>query len=94
LAGGPNANFIIVPGAGGNKNPDGTIKIYKEEEVIASWIKRGLKNVKMLHTADPKVANTEEFVTPLKTANAVWFDGGRQWNLVDSYANTLTVKDG
>src|SRR5436189_5912342 len=48
LAGGPNANFVIVPGAGGNKNPDGSIKVYKEEEVIAPWLKRGLKNVKML----------------------------------------------
>ena len=93
LAGGPSANFVIVPTAGGDKNPDGTIKVYKEEDVIAPWLKRGLKNVKMLHTADPKVANTEEFVAPLKTANAVWFDGGRQWNCVDSYMGTLTVKE-
>ena len=93
LAGGPNAKFIIVPTAGGNKNPDGTIKEYKEEQVIASWLKRGLKNVKMLHTADPKVADTEAFVKDLREANAVWFDGGRQWNIVDSYVNTLTLKE-
>jgi hypothetical protein len=24
---------------------------------------------------------------------AVWFDGGRKWNIVDSYANTLTLKE-
>ena len=47
----------------------------------------------MLHTADPKVADTEEFVRPLLTANAVWFNGGRQWNLVDSYANTRTLAE-
>lgn len=93
LAGGPDANFVIVPTAGGNKSADGTIRIYKEENVIASWKKRGLKNVTMLHTHDPKVADTEEFVQSLRRANAVWFDGGRQWNIVDSYMNTLTLKE-
>ncbi|MGE5361073.1 MAG: cyanophycinase [Bacteroidales bacterium] len=93
LAGGPDAKFIIVPTAGGNKNADGTIREYKEETVIASWLKRGLKNVKMLHTHDPKVADTEAFVKDLREANAVWFDGGRQWNIVDSYMDTLTLKE-
>ena len=93
LAGGPDARFVIVPTAGGNKTPTGEIKIYKEEEVIASWKKRGLKNVRMLHTHDPKVADTEEFAAPLREANAVWFDGGRQWNIVDSYMNTLTYRE-
>jgi cyanophycinase len=93
LAGGPDANYVIVPTAGGNKNNDGTIRVYKEEAVIAPWKKRGLKNVTMLHAHDPKVADTEEFVQNLRRANAVWFDGGRQWNIVDSYANTLTYKE-
>jgi cyanophycinase len=47
----------------------------------------------MLHTHDPTVADTERFVEHLKAADAVWFDGGRQWNIVDSYANTLTLKE-
>ena len=47
----------------------------------------------MLHTHDPKVADTEEFAKILRDANAVWFDGGRQWNIVDSYANTLTLRE-
>ena len=47
----------------------------------------------MLHTHDPKVADTEEFVKDLREANAVWFNGGRQWNIVDSYANTLTYQE-
>lgn len=93
LAGGPDANFIIVPTAGGNKTADGKIRAYKEEDVVASWKKRGLKNVKLLHTHDSKIADTEEFAKPLREANAVWFDGGRQWNIVDSYANTLTYKE-
>ena len=93
LAGGPEKKFIIVPTAGGNKNDDGSIRAYDEKRIVESWVKRGLKNVKMLHTHDPKVADTEAFVRELKDANAVWFNGGRQWNIVDSYANTRTLKE-
>ncbi len=93
LAGGPEAKIVVVPTAGGNKTPTGEIKVYKEEEVLASWKKRGVKNVRMLHTHDPKVADTEAFAAPLREANAVWFDGGRQWNIVDSYMNTLTYRE-
>ncbi len=47
----------------------------------------------MLHTRDPKVADTEAFVAPLRTATGVWFGGGRQWRLADSYLNTRTQKE-
>ena len=93
LAGGPGAAFVIVPTAGGNKNPDGTVRAYKEEDVIAPWLKRGITNVRMLHTHDPKVADTAAFAAVLRSANAVWFNGGRQWNIVDSYMNTLTYRE-
>jgi cyanophycinase len=93
LAGGPGASIVIVPTAGGNRNPDGTVRAYKEEDVIGPWVKRGLTNVRMLHTHDPKLADTEAFAAILRTANAVWFNGGRQWNIVDSYMNTLTYRE-
>jgi cyanophycinase len=93
LAGGPDAKFVIVPTAGGNRTQEGALRAYKEDEVVASWRKRGLKNVTMLHTHDPKVADTEAFVSHLRQANAVWFNGGRQWNIVDSYMNTLTYRE-
>jgi cyanophycinase len=47
----------------------------------------------MLHTMNPKVADTEEFVKPLLDAKAVWFEGGRQWHLVDSYLHTRTERE-
>jgi cyanophycinase len=93
LAGGPEKNFVIVPTAGGNRNAQGQLITYTEEQVIAPWVKLGLKHVRMLHTHDPKVADTEEFANVLRTADAVWFNGGRQWNIVDSYANTLTYRE-
>jgi cyanophycinase len=93
LAGGSDAKFVIVPTAGGNKTRDGQIRVFNEEAVLAHWKKRGLKNVRMLHTHDPKVADTEEFIKSLREANAVWFEGGRQWNIVDSYMNTATYRE-
>ena len=93
LAGGKDKNFVIVPTAGGNRGADGSLIVYKEEDVIAPWVKLGLTHVRMLHTSDPKVADTEEFAKMLRDANAVWFNGGRQWNIVDSYANTLTYRE-
>ncbi len=92
-AGGLGAKIVVIPTAGGNKTSDGSIRVYKEEQVLASWKKRGVTNVVMLHTHDPKVADTEEFAKILRDANGVWFDGGRQWNIVDSYANTLTFRE-
>jgi cyanophycinase len=92
-AGGLGAKLVVVPTARGNRSGDGTPKVYQEEEVVASWKRLGMTNVRMLHTHDPKVADTEEFVSPLREANAVWFDGGRQWHIVDSYKDTLTYRE-
>jgi len=93
LAGGPAKKFVIVPTAGGNRNAQGEITAYDEQRIIAPWLKLGLKNVRMLHTHDPKVADTEAFASVVREADAVWFNGGRQWNIVDSYANTLTYRE-
>ncbi len=93
LAGGPDANFVIVPTALGNRTPSGKVIAYNEEKVIAPWKRLGLTHVRMLHTHDPKFADTDKFVQLLREANAVWFDGGRQWNIVDSYMNTLTYRE-
>ena len=93
LAGGRDAKIIIIPTAEGNRDKDGKLINYTEAETIAPWKKLGLTNVHMLHTADPKVADTEAFAATLRDAKGVWFNGGRQWNCVDSYAGTLTLKE-
>ncbi len=93
-AGGLNAKFILVPTANGNFNPDGKPKIYDEETELAPWKKGlGVRNIKMLHTHDRAVAGTEEFVKDLKDANAVWFQGGRQFHIIDSYRGTRTERE-
>src|SRR3954466_13644396 len=91
--GGAGKNFVSVPAAGGNRNAQGELIPYEEQRIIAPWVRLGLKHVRMLHTHDPKVADTEEFAGILRTADAVWFNGGRPWNIVDSYANTLTYRE-
>ena len=70
LAGGPDAPMVYIPTA-----EEGDPKTAAEVTFLA---KAGVKHVTVLHTRDPKVANTEAFVEPLLTARAVWFEGGRQ----------------
>ncbi|MES2524438.1 MAG: cyanophycinase [Gemmatimonadota bacterium] len=90
LAGGPGARIVVVPTAGGNRDSKGALMKYDEADILKSWRARGLTNVHMLHTHDPAVANTEAFASTLQGATGVWFNGGRQWNIVDSYAKTRT----
>ena len=44
----------------------------------------------MLHTYDKNIADSDSFIKPLLRATGVWFSGGRQWRLVDAYADTKT----
>jgi len=85
LAGGKDAKFIFVSTADGNEKAPPVEKTFL---AIA-----GCRNVTMLHTKDRAVANSKEFVEAIRQANAVWFAGGRQWHLVDSYLNTRTEKE-
>lgn len=92
LAGGPAAKIVIVPTAGGNARGDGSLIPYDAARVLASWKARGLTNVHMLHTHDRRVADTDSFASIMTGASGVWFNGGRQWNIVDSYAGTRTYR--
>ena len=93
LGGGVNGTFVIVPTANGNLDATGAPIVYVESQVLSFWRSRGLTHVKMLHTHDPKIANTVEFAKVLSDATAVWFAGGRHHHIVDSYAGTLTYNE-
>ena len=88
LAGGPDANFVIIPTADEDRNLTDLAKI--KERFVQTW---GVKNVTVLHTRDKKVADTEGFAEPIRHASAVWFPGGRQWRLADSYLGTRTGRE-
>lgn len=84
LAGGPDAHLVMVPTAGGAEEYDAFY------QGLNAWREAGARNLTILHTTDRAVADTDAFVEPLKTAAGVFFFGGRQWRLVDSYAGTKT----
>lgn len=88
--GAEEGRFVVVPTAGGNYDREGDLRVFDEDQVLASWRERGVMNVSMLHTHDAKLADTEAFSADLAQATAVWFNGGRQWNIVDSYVGTRT----
>jgi len=81
-AGGPDALIIDVPTAGGDS-------VYKQDAPgTRGWKQAGAKNVYVLHTTDRKLADSDSFAAILRKAGGVWFEGGRQFHLVDSYAGT------
>jgi len=87
LAGGKDAPVVVVPTAAGQDSYPADwsgLKAFKDF---------GATNLTLLHTTDRKVADSEEFVKPITTAKAVWFVGGRQWHLVDSYLHTRTQRE-
>ncbi len=86
-AGGPDALIIDVPTAGGDS-------VYPaSHRAPAGLYVAGAKNVVVFHTIDRKVADSDSFVAVLKKAGGVWFEGGRQWHLVDSYAGTKSEQE-
>jgi cyanophycinase len=86
LAGGTEARVVLIPTA--SELDD------FPPEALEGWKRRfGFKNVTLLHTRDPKRADAEDFVAPLREADAVWFGGGRQWRLVDAYLGTRTQRE-
>ena len=83
-AGGRDAKLVVVPTAGSGAEYDestSSVKMFK---------KAGATNVHLLHTRDPKMADSDEFIAILRDARAVWFGGGRQWRLADAYLGTKT----
>ena len=88
LAGGPDrADIVIIPTASEDSSANSAPR---EKEKLLSL---GVKNITILHTRDPKVANQESFVAPIRKATGIWFVGGRHWRLADSYLNTLAQKE-
>ena len=83
-AGGPDALIITVPNSGGADTYD------QNAGASQAFRRAGAKTVHVLHTRDRKLADTDSFVAIVRRAGGVWFDGGRQWNLVADYAGTKT----
>ncbi len=84
LAGGEGqAHVVVIPTAGGYE-----VTPQRIENIQNQWTKRGASKVTVLHTTDRSEADTEEFAKVIDEAGGVYFPGGRQWRLADSYLNT------
>ena len=87
LAGGKEkAAIVVVTTASGDS------AAFDTQDVETVKKQTGIRNVVLLHTTDLKEANSEAFVAPIRKATGIYFVGGRQWRIADSYLNTLTHK--
>jgi cyanophycinase len=82
LAGGPDAPIVVIPTAGGKDEYDQYCRCLRQLREV------GATNLTVLHTRDRSEADSEEFVAALEEVRGVWFTGGRQWRLADSYLDT------
>jgi cyanophycinase len=87
LAGGTASTIVVIPTAGEDS-------VYPANWVgLTTFTRLGFTNVVLRHTKDRRVAESDSFVAPIRRARGVWFPGGRQWRLVDSYLGTATERE-
>jgi len=84
LAGGFDAPVVVIPTAGGGDDYD------QSWSGLRQFKEAGAKKLTVVHTNDRARADSAEFVRPIQEARGVFFTGGRQWHLADSYLNTAT----
>ena len=83
LAGKDKANIFVIPTASADADkPD------QLDSFLAPWQKLTPGSVRILHTRDRKVADSDEFVKPLADATAVWISGGDQSRITAAYKGT------
>jgi cyanophycinase len=87
LAGGVDAPIVVIPTAGGAEAYD------QYWDGLRGLRAAGATNLTVLHTTDRAVANSDAFVEPIRSARGVWFSGGRQWRIADSYLGTRTHEE-
>lgn len=79
-AGGPDALILDVPNAGGSDTVS--------DNAGQAWRNRGAKNVHILFTKDRRIADSDSLAALIGRANGIWFEGGRQFHLVQDYGDT------
>ena len=87
LAGGSAARLVIVTTASVLADTD------RIETKLAFWRRQQVADLTVLHTRSRETANQAEFAEPLKQASGVWFIGGNQNWLTDTYLGTVTERE-
>ncbi len=84
LAGGEFARIVVISTA------SQTADLPDVETYVAWWRRQKLAEFNILHTRSREVADSDSFVESLKRATGVWFLGGNQAWLIDTYSGTRT----
>ena len=83
LAGGKAAKLVVVPTASKKADDETTY-----EALLEPYKKLEVGSAVVMHTRDRDVANSDEFLAPLREATAVWFGGGSQSLIAEAYVGT------
>ncbi len=90
FAGGANAHIVLIPTAADEAQltPEALkslVEVTKEAF--------GVQDLVVVHTRDHKVADSEEFVAPLRKATGIWFSGGKAGALPGPYLGTRAQRE-
>lgn len=93
LAGGASTSLVIIPTADSRLEPatragSSTTLIDYEKAVTVAFERLNVQHVSVLHTRDRRVADSDAFVAPLRSANCVWIPGGDPQLLFGVYPKT------
>ena len=75
---------VVIPTALGDVPASEFDKVYG----VRMLKRAGFTNIKVVHAATRGDADQPANLKALATAKGIWFSGGRQWRLVDSFAGT------
>jgi cyanophycinase len=84
---GVNPLILIIPTAAGDDNYD-----HFDHLVMRRMRALGAGNLRVLHAKDRSVADSDEFASVIASARGIWFTGGRQWRLADTYLGTKSER--
>ena len=85
-AGGPGATIVVVTTANGERLPD-------DHPSLAWLVAAGAKEVHLVHPHSRAAAEAPELLSLIRKAGGVWFTGGRQWRLVDTFEDSAAEKE-
>jgi cyanophycinase len=84
-AGGDEARVVVITTASESADSEDDI-----EEELEFWQAQTLARLTILHTRSRETANDPQFASPLAEATGVWFIGGNQAWLADTYLGTVS----
>ncbi|HEV3006870.1 MAG TPA: cyanophycinase [Pirellulales bacterium] len=87
LSGGSAARVVVITTASALADSD------RIQATLNVWRELPMANLTVLHTRSRETADEAQFVKPLTDATGVWFGGGDQNRLIDTYLGTATERE-